>query len=66
MPDIILEGKSLHVIKSSCYWKFIISRSLELQIELSNRITKEAKNFGLLQKCAWNSSKLSAKVKMRI
>lgn len=61
MPDITLEGKSLGIVNSFCYdWQE------SWPTDWANRIGKAAKNFGLLEKCAWNNRKLLTAVKMSI
>ena len=64
--EITLDENSLSSVDNFCYLGSKITKNLDLNDEISKRISKAAMNFGLLKKRAWENNKLSTKVKIRI
>ena len=64
--EITLDRNSLSSVDKFCYLGSTITKNLDLNDEISKRISKAAMNFGLLKKRAWENNRLSTKVKIHI
>eukprot|EP00795_Rhopilema_esculentum_P016040 gene16040-7386_t len=64
--EITLDENSLSSVEKFCCLGSTIAKNLDLNDEISKRISKAAINFGLSKKRALENNKLSAKVKTLI
>ena len=64
--EITLDENSISSVDKFCYLGSTVTKNLDLNDEISKRISKAAMNFGFLKKRAWENSKCSTKVKICI